>query len=259
MGNFKLSPSKIRCYTSCQKKYDFIYNEQLEPLEKAECLLQGGSYHEKVAKILKGEEYEKTNDKIDVMAEVFKKYILPKLPQIKDVEIHAEKDFGTFDLHGYIDAVTIDGIPVEHKTTSMPVDEFYTNRLNWDMQVPIYMILTEKRDCLYTVMQKPTIRQKQSETEEQFLQRCLEWYETDTKKKVGVFKIVRTEQELLDKSNEITMIAVEMQNKMFYFRNPSDCSIMGCPYSSICLDYDRAVMPIGFKKKENEREVFGND
>lgn len=256
---FKLSPSKIRCYTSCQKKYDFVYNEELEPIEKAECLTQGGNYHEKIAKILKNEEYEKTNDKIDVMAEVFKKHILPKLPQIKDVEVHVEKQYTGFDLHGYIDAITVDGIPVEHKTTSVAVDEFYTNKLNWDMQVPVYMILTETKECLYTVIQKPTIRQKQNETEEEYLKRCVEWYETDTEKKVGVFKIVRTSEELLEKTKEITQLAYEIMHKTFYYRNPSDCSIMGCPYSSICLNYDRAVMPIGFKQKQNGREVTTND
>ena len=259
MQTLKLSPSKIRSYTSCQKKYDFIYNEQLEPIEKAECLVQGGSYHEKVAKILYDVEYEKTNDKIDIMAEVFKKHIKPKLPEILSVETHKEMELPNCILHGYIDAITIDNVPVEHKTTSMPVDEFYTNRLNWDMQVPIYMILTGVRECIYTVIQKPTIRQKKDETEEQFLKRCEEWYETDTERKVGVFKIVRTQDELDAKIEEIQQLASEIKNKSMFFRNPSDCSIMGCPYSSICLDYDRNVMPIGFKKKENEREVNVND
>lgn len=253
MEKFKLSPSKMRCYTSCQKKYDFVYNEELAPIEKAECLMQGGSYHEKVAKILSGEDYEKTNDKIDIMAEIFKKHILPKLPQISAVEKHAEKEFDNFILHGYIDAETVDGIPVEHKTTSMAVDEFYINRLNWDMQVPTYMILAGTTECLYTVIQKPTIRQKQNESEEEYLQRCVEWYDTSTEKKIGVFKVLRTNQELADKEEEIKSLAEEMISKKYFYRNPSDCSIMGCPYSSICLDYDRNVMPIGFMKKENER------
>ena len=46
-----------------------------------------------------------------------------------------------------------------------------------------------------------------------------------------------------------------MRSQKTFYRNANDCMVLGCPYSSICLDYDKNVMPIGFKKRENEREV----
>lgn len=254
---FKLSASKLRTYIACRKKYDFAYNEELEPIEKAECLTTGGNYHAKVANILMNKNYEETNDKTDVMAEVFKQYILPQLQKenIIGVEVHKEMQLDDdVVLHGYIDALTENGIPIEHKTTSKNVDEFYINRLNWDMQVAIYMILTGTNKCIYTVCQKPTIRQKQNETEEEFKQRCIDWYAQETYKKIGVFEVVRTDEELKSKLEELKQIANEIKNQKLYYRNSNECMILDCPYSSICLDYDKNVMPIGFQKKENERE-----
>lgn len=89
---FSVSASKLRSYIACHKKYDFIYNEELEPIEKAECLATGGSYHEKVADILKNVQFTRTNDKTDVMATMFASVILPQLltDEIAGVEVHKE-------------------------------------------------------------------------------------------------------------------------------------------------------------------------
>lgn len=262
---FTISASKLRSYISCPKKYDFVYNEEIEPIEKAEALEMGGSYHEKIANFIKTQTLEEGYTKTDVMAKVFAEMIYPELLKeyggIEDVEVYKEMQL-TDDIKmiGYLDGITkTSKTPVEHKTTSRSVDEFYMNRLNWDNQVAMYMILTGRTKCIYTVIQKPTIRQKQNETEEEYLQRCYEWYKTDTEKKIGWFEVIRTPGELEAKKQEIIEIVKDIQNKKVFYRNPYDCSIMGCPYSSICLDYDKNVMPIGFKKKENDRKVGNQD
>lgn len=253
---FVVSASKLKSFISCPKKYDFIYNEELVPVEKAEALVDGSSYHEKVASILKTGSYEKTNDKIDVMADIASEMLIPQIGEdVVDVETYRQVMLtDDIQLIGYLDAITDSGIPIEHKTTSKAVDEFYVNRLNWDLQVAIYMILTGTNTCIYTVCKKPTIRQKQNETNEEFLERCREWYKEDSENKFGVFEVHRSNEELEQKKKEIIKICEMIEKAELFYRNPSDCSVMGCPYSSICLDYDKNVMPIGYKKRENTRK-----
>lgn len=254
---FKISATKLNCYIACKKKYDFTYNEELQPIQKTEALEIGSNYHEAIANYLKNKELTMVEDiKIETMRSAFIKYISPQLDKIKDVEVYKEIQLDNeIQMIGYIDGITENGIPVEHKTTSKNVDEFYINRLNWDLQVAMYMILNKVNKCIYTVCQKPSIRIKKDETEAEFYDRCMQWYEDETDKKIGLFEVVRTNEELQEKQKEILEIAKEMKNTKLYYRNPNNCMILDCPYSSICLDYDKNVMPIGFKKRINDRKV----
>ena len=253
---FQISATKLNTYISGRKKYDFMYNEELQPVEKSEALEIGSNYHEAIAMYLKNKEETVVEDiKIRAMRSAFIEFLYPQLDEVKDVEVYKEMQLDDdTKIIGYIDGITKDGVPIEHKTTSKSVDEFYINRLNWDMQVSLYMILTGKNKCIYTVCQKPTIKMKKDETEEEFFNRCIQWYHEETDKKVGLFEVVRTNEELEAKKDEVLKICNEIKNTNLYFRNPNNCMILDCPYSSICLDYDKNIMPIGFQKRINERK-----
>lgn len=252
--SFRLSASKLKTFKACRRKYELSYIEDLRPIQKEEALEIGSDYHSSIEKILKNEPLEfdliSANDaKIYAMSKAFEKYIKPNLPNIVETETKFEFDIGNNNtINGIIDAICEDGTIVEHKSSGAALDEKYIDRLNWDDQVPIYMLATNTTKCLYTVCQKPTIRQKQNETLEEFAKRCEEWYETDTDKKVGTFVVVRTPLELEEKLEELKIMCNEIKTTKNFYRNSNCCSIMGCPYSSICLNYDPSIEPIGFEK-----------
>ena len=80
-------------------------------------------------------------------------------------------------LRGKMDGILADGTPIEHKTSGVAVDEKYIDRLAWDDQVSVYLLAlslirgTPVPRVVYTMCQKPTIRLKQNETEEEYVER----------------------------------------------------------------------------------------
>ena len=251
--NIRKSYSEISTYKQCRKKYYFSYVENLRSTTKSEPLVMGSSYHKKLEQIIKDGDFEKTNDKTDVMASVWEKHIYPQL----DI-VESEKYFDTeitkdLNIVGYVDGVCRNGWQIEHKTTSTKIDEAYIHKLAWDDQIPIYMLANNSRDMWYTVIQKPSIRQKQNESYESYLTRCEEWYEDGTETKIALFAVHRTDADIAEKKKEVIDIACEIENCKLYYRNPSACSIYGCEFSSICLNYD-PKFTIGFESKRGREE-----
>lgn len=256
-----VSHSSIRTFKECRKKYYFAYDQGLIPVETQEPLLLGSSFHQKIADITKKGKFEPTNDKTDAMAEAWGKKILPILKMKPNTEMKfdyvlKDKEFPN-EVHvtGFIDGECEDGLFVEHKTAGAPIDELYINKLAWDEQVPTYLLLRNDLEMWYTVCQKPTIRQKQNETLEDYIQRCVLWFEDGTENKIAMFKVRRAKEELAEHKRDIVAIAHEMKNCTNFYRNPYACSLFKCSYSSICLNYDPQFIT-GFKRKS---EVEADD
>jgi hypothetical protein len=233
--NILLSASKIRCFKECKRRYYFQYIEKIE-MPKTEALETGINYHESVGKYLKGETVEYTP-----MLSAFVKNIT--LPKIQHVERPFDVSIGYgIRLVGYIDAVALSGEPIEHKTTSTKIDEQYIYKTNFNEQINIYLLALSLiygkpvTKLIYTAIQKPQIRLKKDETQEQFLQRQFEWYSENTQEKIGCFNTHRTPEELDLYADELRAIAKEIRNCKVFYRNPSACSIYGCQYSHLCLD-----------------------
>lgn len=259
----QITSSQVRAFKSCRRLYELQYIEQLKPKVTPEALQTGSSYHALVEKILKGLTYEEDTI-VGVMAEQFKVHILPKLPKIVAVEKEFKVNISEDEcLIGKLDGITEDLTPVEHKTTASVIDEAYINKLQWDDQVTNYLLamslLNNKliTKAIYTVIRKPSIRLKQNETEEEYINRCREWYCEDTDKKVATFPIVRSQEDLNEKQEELIYISKEINSCKKFYRNPSHCSIMGCQFSSICLSYVPEIGSIDFIKKDKKNEELG--
>lgn len=244
-----ISVSRIKTYKECLKAYEFRYIEELENTTPATALVTGKSYHQKIEELIKNGHFTESNSKTDAMAKAFGKFILPNFEFVS-----AEQEFSiplseNINLIGFIDAFLSDGTPVEHKTSGSKPDEIYQGKLAWNDQVAAYMIATGKNKMLYTVCQKPTIRQRKNETEEEYLKRCEEWYSED---KIKAFYVYRSPEELQQKAEEFREIAEEMERRKHFFRNPSHCRILNCPYESICLDYEPGTeeVPLGYRKRD---------
>ena len=261
-----VSYSKIKAFKSCRRAYDLRYNEGLVPVKPAEAIETGSNYHKLLESMYKGDfdpfmedEYSKEN----AMANAYYRYIYPKF-KVTETEKKLEYDLGSGDkLIGFADAVAEDGYLVEHKTTSSDITEAYEYQLQWDEQILAYMLMTGMRKVHYTVCRKPTIRQKQDESDEEFWHRMVEWYDTDTDSKIRLLEIYRTDDEVAEYEKALRSIVLEMniaenQKKHSavltdpYYKNTCQCNMYGrrCEYSSICLHYDPKENYMEFERRE---------
>ena len=225
--------------------------EMLEPIQKTEALETGSNYHKLLEMLNTTGEIESGYTKEIAMATAYKKYIYPKF-KVSEAEKWLEYDLGYGDKFvGIADGIANDGHIVEHKTTSQEITEQYEYNLLWDEQILAYMLLTGMRKVWYTVCRKPTIRQKRNETDEEFFERMVAWYDEDTDSKIRLLEIERTDEEVEQFR--------QVQDKNFY-KNTCHCNMYGrrCEYSSICLNYQPNAEYIDFYRKEEHYAVEEN-
>ena len=255
----KVSISRMKLFKACRRAYQFKYIEKLEPVQKAEALETGSEYHELVEWINEHGSFDGVEEdwsKEQAMASAYYRYIYPNLPKIKSAEEWVGCSIGDDgdELIGRVDALTVDGEVVEHKTTSSEINEEYEYNLQWDEQILAYMLCTGCRKIYYTVCRKPTIRQKKDETEEEFFHRMVEWYNEDTDSKIKIIEIVRTDEEVLRFKLDFAQELKELKNASLMYRNCQHCFRWGrqCEYAPICLNYDPNQEYIGFVKGDKE-------
>lgn len=256
----RLSVSKIKAFKSCRRFYELHYVEGLTPVKPAESLEIGSNYHSLIEQLYKSGGWLLQRDaggwtKELAMATAYAKYIYPKF-KVKIVEKYVEYDLGGGDkMIGYVDGIAEDGHIVEHKTTGSEITEQYEYNLLWDEQILAYMLMTGKRKVWYTVCRKPTIRQKKDETDEEFFERMVAWYDTDTESKIKLLEIERADAEVADYEVDLHVMLATMQEATQqgnYYRNTCQCNMYGrrCEYSSVCLHYDPKQQYIDFVKEE---------
>ena len=239
--------------------------ETLEPIQKAEALETGSNYHKLLETLNTTGEIESGYTKEIAMATAYRKYIYPKF-KVSEAEKWLEYDLGNGDKFvGIADGIANDGHIVEHKTTSQEITEQYEYNLLWDEQILAYMLLTGMRKVWYTVCRKPTIRQKKNETDDEFFERMVEWYDEDTESKIRLLEIERTDNEVEQFKAELDAMRYEMKNAEIsdkhrtvkaspFYRNTCHCNMWGrrCEYSSICLNYQPNTEYIDFYRKEEQ-------
>ena len=156
---------------------------------------------------------------------------------------------------------------IEHKTTSCWATDGaeYLHNLLWDEQSTNYLYAYKElfgkyaKGVIYCIVEKPTIkpllatpiekrRYKQTgeiysnqrendETPEEYLTRVCAWYRE--KPRVHIHFIYRTPDEIERQVNDLKLVFKDIseceKNETFY-RNPSACSILECPYRPKCLE-----------------------
>lgn len=242
----KLSISQIKAFKACRRSWFFKYHEKLSPVLKSDALETGSNYHALLESLEQGGDIPADDySKAAAMATAYKKYILPQF-KVTATEKELEKQIGEHVLHGFVDGLSSDDYIVEHKTTSRDIAEGgeYEYSLLWDEQVLAYMSLTGLRRVYYTVCKKPTIRLKKDESDEEFFNRMVAWYDEDTENKIRVFTVERTDAEIEQFEQDFESIAAEIdactQRDLKAYRNTCNCIAWGkrCEYASICLNYD---------------------
>lgn len=249
----RASVSQIKLFKACRREWELKYREKLVPVNMADSLMIGKSYHAFLETLENGDPIECDFTKPCAMAKAYEKYIFPRF-HVTVAEQELEKQIGDHILHGFVDGLSDDGCIVEHKTTSSDISEGgeYEYNLLWDEQVLAYMSLTGRRYVHYTVCRKPTIRQKQNEPDEMFFHRMVDWYDIDTEQKIRVFTVERTDEEVALFEEDFSRICDEMERSKYYYRNTCNCNKYGrrCEYSSICLNYDPEQEYVDFYREE---------
>lgn len=249
----KVSHSRIQTYKSCRRMYWLRYVEGMVPVTGTEAQERGKSYHEKVEQIMETGSFERDdNVKTNAMARAFMEYAFPRV-FATDVEEWVEFKTGSGHVfHGRLDARCGLDYLVEHKSTSSDIDELYIARLQFDEQIKSYMLATGIHDMKYTVCRTPTIRQRQSETEEEFEERCLEWYAEDPERRIRVVDTHVSGTDLEAFAIELDQTITEMKSCKLFYRNTRYCTMWGrpCEYAAICGNYEHGKEYIGFTKKE---------
>lgn len=249
-----LSNSGIQCFKSCRRAYELKYVEGIIPTQNAEVVERGKSYHEKVESLLMGEDFQYDNPKTDAMAIAFAKYVMPKIGKVEAVEEWFEKPLGDtgHTLVGRCDGRLPNGRLIEHKTTSGNLDEAYIYGLQNDEQILTYMWAYGVNNILYTVCKTPTIRMKQNETEDEFRERCVEWFAEDTEHKIGTIEVYRSPEEIAEFGEALNMMAEEISSCHNYYRCPSNCMRWNrpCEYMAICRNYDPQMEYANFERRE---------
>ena len=261
----KLSASLVKTYKMCRRKYELKYLEELEPVGKSQALEDGTTYHEGIEKWYKYgitiQDYE-NNPKVSAMICAYIEHIalVDDCLCRSNVE-YAEKWFEypltkKHKIVGRFDALTKVGIPIEHKTTSNDVDDEYVYALQWDEQILTYMLANSINEMYYTVIKKPTIRQKQNESNYDFFIRCIEWYGVDTDKKIRVIRVTRSFTELEEHRKNLIVMANEIEGCKHFYRNPMACTCYNrrCEYSQVCLNYNPQLEYVEFEKKKRHAE-----
>lgn len=249
-----LSISRIKAFKSCRRMYELKYVEHLEPVQKSEALETGTNYHKLLEELnTNGYHWDYVDySKERAMAEAYYKYIYPKF-HVVEAEKHLEYDMGNGDkLIGWADGYTDDGCLVEHKTYGSDITEAYEYNLLWDEQILAYMLMTGARKVYYTICRKPTIRLKKDETEEEFFDRMVAWYDEDTDSKIRLLEITRTDDEVEAFKDDLMSIYEEIRHAGYFYKNTCHCNMWGrrCEYSSVCQHYDPTQQYIEFVKEE---------
>lgn len=252
----RVSISRVKLFKSCRRAYELKYIEGLEPIETATALETGRSYHSKLEELYKTGSFDDSDfSKTSAMAKAYEMYVYPKF------KVRAVEEWFSYGLpHGHsvvgrVDGVAENGCLVEHKTTSSNLDE-YEYSLEWDEQIPCYMLAYGTNRMMYTIIQKPTIRQKKSESDEEFYQRMVDWYAEDTDSKIRCIEVARSDESLEEFRDNLTQMCDEMERaekEGILYKNPAYCHHWNrlCEYAQICNNYDRDMEYVNFERRGN--------
>jgi len=181
-----LSPSMITTFTKCRRAFWYSYICGLQSIETNKNLLLGSimhlilqNFHSGDSKFLEKQKsimlnFEKFYS--EEMTEIIKCFAILDVyktlykPDTGQCEVEFRKDNDRYFLRGFIDMIE-DSKIYDFKYTSRP--DSYT-LFTTELQAGIYLLLTEKDSITFRIITKPSLKQKDDETDEEYYTRLIE-------------------------------------------------------------------------------------
>lgn len=272
-----LTASAIKTYLDCPRKYQWQYVERIRPIKKSDALWFGTLYHSVLESLDLGiawdniVRYVLTNAKDEVQAHQVLRLAAGKPPddgyEVIETEGVFECEIGGVAVTGKRDRLVKlpDGRVAlqEYKTSSEDISpgSMYWRRLRMDIQISLYLISSGAETIIYDVVRKPSIRQKKTETVEEYSQRLAddiaarpEWY---YRKQEIPRMAADTESAIADVKGVNALVSLNV-----FPRNTASCTRYGeCPYFSSCsvnrLPTDG--VPVGFERLQTAHPELSDD
>lgn len=267
------SHSRINCFKQCPMLFKYKYIDKLVPLgADTKPLSMGKAFHvgiencssQAALDYMNNDEYfmsqENENDKVIVLAMV--DAFLKRFPEAKTWE-HEKYMTGKMiednDFQLYIDGLEKhgDGYYIIELKTASRVDQTYIDKLDFNDQISRYYYMAEQNGykilgVKYYVVKKPLLRQKQSESIEQFRQRLVDKImEEDS---IYYTLIERTPEQIDDCIKDTIYDMQTIENTTRFTKNLTACSCYGtCPYIDLCRGVKDAILL--FDRKDDEEYV----
>jgi len=293
MAKRTITHSAMQSFKDCRAKYNYRYLQRLVPVEKREALYFGSAVHAGLEAWFR---YGIAEQAIDLAysfdeiglenqckaAELLRAYIehwhtepfeVISIERIFEAPLinPATKYPSTYwTLSGKVDGLVRyenSFYILEHKTTSS-IDDAYLGRILIDAQIAIYALALSRElggpvvGAIYDILQKPSIRMKKGESEEEFeARRAALIAKSKTGKSSAKQQIAETEAEfrerlkesitadnfrreivkfqpeqLVQMEAELWELAADMRTVKTYYKNTSSCTKYGspCEYLPLC-------------------------
>lgn len=293
-GRATLSHSSLNSQLACHQKYGYEYVDKVEPVVRPAGLRLGGAF----ATALETGDPADGVAKLSAEASVFTQEDQDKLTTDCAIVTGAAKlylatygrrekrEFGyrvrlrnphtgaysrTFDLEGFADGLTPEGKLIEDKFVGK-LDKVAIKRLPLDRQLALecYGIwrATGKEivDVSYRFTRKPSIKQKKTETVDEFAARVEADYEERPEFYLLEEPITRTAADLVRIEAELWQWAAQRRDAAkaaIYPRNSSHChDYGGCPFLPLCTgdpDAPALFKPKSKSPRQIKREATSGD
>ncbi len=298
-GKQVLTYSAMQSFLTCPRKYFWRYVEEIEPVEKSEPLILGSAVHRwleyfytqvpvekstflnevvspKARGILQGvidnysRIYQDDFDQFDVLG-------VERVLSGKIINPETHRSSANFRFGGKLDTlvrlkVEIENIPtgslaIMETKTAARVDDLFWSRIAMDPQVQLYAhFLSEElgepiAGVIFNVIEKPSLRQKKAESEEEFTNRICEKMSDPAmyhRRTIAVSDLDSAEL-LNDLWNTKSFIHLAKENNAFP-KSSNACTLYNstCDYMPLCSakDPDAVIKESGlYQKREANIEL----
>lgn len=254
----KFSHSRINCYKTCPKQFDYKYNKHLCKIDgDSNSLIMGSAFHRGIELGDVGKLEQELDNNTDFLSEdnetnkvivlAMVEAFFNKFPHHNEGdiqhEVKIETTFGNHPFIMYADAIIDepDGIILREYKTASRIDSTYLDKLEFNDQISRYCLAIEKefnkpvKRIEYYIAKKPLLRQKKDETLEQFRNRLVEKI-TEDEESIIYVELTRTREQLDEELSDLVYDMDVIEKTTHYTKNLSACSCYGvCPYLELCM------------------------
>lgn len=249
----KLTASAIRTYLDCPRKFEWSYVHQIRPAKQADALRFGSLYHGVLERLDIGIDWNNISRWVvnaaatEVEAHQVLRLASAHATRWKDdgYEVLETEGVWSASIGGVACAGKRDRIVrlpdrrralQEYKTSSEDVSPggLYHRRLRMDIQVGLYRLSSDVDTVIYDITRKPTIRQKQTETADEYGERLSADIASRPEYYFARYEVPRTEHDDLAVIEDVRAVD-RMISLNVYPRNTASCTRFGqCPYFAAC-------------------------